>query len=379
MKPFHQLKSVPANSCILLSSREDAMAYPTGDIQLAFCEQCGFVSNIAFDSKLTEYSEKYEETQGFSPTFNSFQRELAEQLIQRHQLYGKHIIEIGCGKGEFLTLICELGGNQGTGFDPGFRSDRNPSVNAGEITFIKDFYSEKYSFYKGDFIICKMTLEHIPEPYNFVRMMRQAISDCSATVVFFQVPDVTRILMDCAFEDIYYEHCSYFSPGSLTRLFRKCGFEVIDLSTSYSNQYLMLEARPGIGDSIAVLPLEKDMSILKCFVDEFDRIYQEKLLRWQNRIRQIRADGQKAVLWGSGSKAVSFLTTLRVFEEIEYVVDINPYRQGCYMAGTGQRIISPKILAQYRPDLIILMNPVYEAEIRRDISRMDLNPEIVSL
>jgi len=379
MTPFHRLTSVPANSCILLSSREEAMAYPTGDIQLSFCEQCGFIANTAFDPGLTEYSEKYEETQGFSATFNAFQRELAERLIQRHQLYGKHIIEIGCGKGEFLTLVCELGGNRGTGFDPGFRSDRNPSANAVDIEFISDFYSETYCGYKGDFIICKMTLEHISQTHEFVRMIRKTLNDGSDTVVFFQVPDVTRILKDCAFEDIYYEHCSYFSPGSLARLFRKCGFDVIDLTTAYSSQYLMIEARPRDGDAAAMFPLEDDMSALKRYRDGFDRIYREKRRQWQQRIRRIRSDARKAVLWGSGSKAVSFLTTLGVYEEIECVVDINPYRQGCYMAGTGQRIIGPQELAKYRPDLVILMNPVYEDEIRRELSQMDLYPEIVAL
>ena len=29
--------------------------------------------------------------------------------------------------------------------------------------------------------------------------------------MFFQVPDMSRVLRDLAFWDIYYEHCSYFT------------------------------------------------------------------------------------------------------------------------------------------------------------------------
>ena len=59
-----------------------------------------------------------------------------------------------------------------------------------------------------------MTLEHIPATGDFVRMVRRAIGDAVRNrPVFFQIPEATRILRDCAFEDIYYEHCSYFSPA----------------------------------------------------------------------------------------------------------------------------------------------------------------------
>ena len=57
----------------------------------------------------TEYSGRYESTQGYSPTFNAFHERLAQDMIDRFDLHGKEIIEIGCGNGEFLVLLCELG------------------------------------------------------------------------------------------------------------------------------------------------------------------------------------------------------------------------------------------------------------------------------
>ena len=91
-------------------------------------------------------------------------------------------------------------------------SEPEYGVGAERVTFVKDFYSEKYSAYKADFVCCKMTLEHIHQTGEFIGTVRRSIGDVSDTVVFFQIPEVTRILRDCAFEDIYYEHCSYFSP-----------------------------------------------------------------------------------------------------------------------------------------------------------------------
>jgi hypothetical protein len=62
-------------------------------------------------------------------------------LIERYDLYGKDIIEIGCGQGEFLTLLCELGGNRGVGFDPAYISEHHESEAQDRVTSIKDFGS----------------------------------------------------------------------------------------------------------------------------------------------------------------------------------------------------------------------------------------------
>ena len=376
---FHDIESVPANNCILFSSKEDAMSYPDGNILLGFCKKCGFISNVAYDSKLTEYSDRYEETQGFSTTFNDFHSELANCLIDRYNLYDKDIIEIGCGKGEFLSMLCELGGNRGVGFDPAYDSDREQSKVKDRITFIKDFYSEKHIHYSGDFIVCKMTLEHIQSPFDFVTKVRQSIRDRSGTIVFFQVPNVTRILQNSAFEDVYYEHCSYFSLGSFARLFRKCGFDLLSLTTAFNEQYLMIEAKPANGIVGNQLPQEDDMELLTSKVEGFSKKYKYRLHRWHHKLQEIRDIGKHAVLWGSGSKGVAFLTSLKIVDEIEFVVDINPHRHGFYMAGNGQIIVSPGFLMKYKPDIVIVMNSIYRDEIQQELQKMGLCPELITV
>ena len=219
MSVFYELNNVPAHSVLRLPTRQEAIDYPKGDIKLAFCDSCGFISNIAFDSGLNEYSNEYDPTQSYSGTFSAFHRRLAQQLIDTYDLHHKRIIEIGCGQGEFLTLLCELGENQGIGFDPAYVGNGNNHGEESCLTFIQDFYSDKYAHYQGDFICCKMTLEHISQTADFVGMVQQAVQTQTEAIIFFQVPDVVRILREAAFWDIYYEHCSYFSPASLARLF----------------------------------------------------------------------------------------------------------------------------------------------------------------
>lgn len=378
---FHTASNVPVNSVLNVRSYEAALAFPTGNIRLKFCTNCGFVWNSCFDPELTQYSTDCEESQGCSPTFNKFAENLASRLVDKYHLYNKQIVEIGCGKGEFLALLCELGENSGVGFDPAYVAGRADVVDhKGKITFIEDYYSEKYADYRGDLICCRMTLEHIPNTRSFLESVRNSIGTRSNTVVFFQVPDVTRILRDCSFEDIYYEHCSYFSPGSLARLFRNCGFDILDLRTEYDDQYLLVEAVPtSLSTITSKSDLENDLTQMKEYVAGFRNSYPDIVRAWRRRLSLMHEKADRAVVWGSGSKGVAFLTTLGISNEIEYVVDINPYRQGTYMAGTGQRVVAPDYLKTYQPDAVIIMNPVYRDEIQQDLDRMGLHPRILTL
>ena len=369
---------VPVHSVMNIASRDEALNFPRGDIRLGFCGDCGFIFNTAFDLSLRRSSD-CEESQGYSPTFTAFLRELAEDLVGRYDLHHKRILEIGCGKGEFLELICELGDNRGIGFDPAYVEGRSTGSGKGQVTVIKDYYSEKYSDHTADAILCRMTLEHIPETARLVRTVRKAVGVNADTLVFFQVPDVTRILTDCAFEDVYYEHCSYFSPGSLARLFVKNGFEVLDAKTDYDGQYIMLESKPNAGINGKYSSVEQDLEDFEKYVDQFSQRYAEKINHWSKVLAGYQTQGKKVVLWGSGSKGVAFLTALNVGSQVEYVVDINPHRQGTYMAATGQLVVSPEFLRDYLPDAVVIMNAVYLEEIKRDLDKMELKPEILTL
>lgn len=381
MSVFYEVKNVPVNSVLLVMNREEALNFQTGDIALAVCPACGFISNIAFDEALTQYTARYEATQGYSPTFNKFHEALARDLIERYDLHGKDIIEIGCDKGDFITMLCEMSDNRGIGFDPAYVPGRHPSSAADRLTFIPDFYSEKYTDYAADFICCKMTLEHIPDVGDFIATVRRSIGDKPDTVVFFQIPNGRYVLCDVAFWDIYYEHCSYFTKGSLARLFRANGFEVKDLWTVYDDQYLMIEARPAeAAPSPTPLPEEETPAETLGMVDFFVEHYEAKRDNWRAELTRMKASGQKVVLWGGGSKGVAFLTTLdQTLADIGYAVDINPIKTGTFMAGTGQEIVAPSFLKQYRPDVVIIMNPVYREEITRDLAAMGLSPEIRTL
>ncbi|GGD72130.1 class I SAM-dependent methyltransferase [Croceicoccus mobilis] len=373
---------VPVSSCLLFENATAAAAVERGDIRLTHCAGCGFIFNAAFRAGASEYSERYEETQGFSPTFSRFHTRLAQELIDTHDLNGKEILEVGCGKGEFLLLLSHLGGNNCLGVDPSALPDRiKDAPGAERVTLIRDFFTPDMADRAFDAIICKMTLEHIIDTLDFLSVIREAVTEGSQPLVFFQIPNAMRILTDAAFEDIYYEHCSYFTDGSLVRLFEKAGFTPLRVLHQYEDQYLTIECT--VGEPTAAmgpaLVADDDRAEIASLAAVLAQRLAGRQAEWAQKIAAAAEAGKKVVMWGSGSKAVAFLSSLPAPQLIDAVVDINPNKQGSAMPGSGHDIIAPSELIGIDPDLVIVMNAAYCTEIMEDLASMGIAAQVVAL
>lgn len=378
---FHGVDGVPVNSCLLVDGRDKALGFPRGDLRLGLCLDCGFVTNTAFDPSRTAYSPDYEETQGFSPHFQSFIRGLSRDWVDRFGLSGKHVIEIGCGKGEFLVEMLRAGAGSGLGIDPGVHPERVPDDVRDRVEWVRGFFPADLPELVADAVVCRHTLEHIAPVAEFMRSVRQAIGDRRQTVVLFELPGTQHVLDEAWFWDTYYEHCSYFTAGSLARLMRRTGFEVLDVRPAYDGQYLLVEAMPSSTPADgAPLPIEDDIDRVKAGAEHFASTYGSVIEGWRRRITEVREHGGATVIWGSGSKGVAFLAALgEDASAVTAAVDINPFKHGRFMAGTAHEIISPKALVDVRPDLVIAMNSAYLHEIDADLVSLGVDCTLEAL
>lgn len=175
--------------------------------------------------------------------------------------------------------------------------------------------------------------------------------------------------------DVIYEHFSYFSRDSLTTLFSDTGFEDVVVAPAYNDLYLCGEARSSIkppGRTQAGEP----SATLRELVDTFDTRYQAKVAFWRDCIGNLAASGKTTVIWGAGSKGISFSNALGLDSSIEYVVDINPRKTGAFIPRTALQIVSPAFLREYRPAIVILMNAIYEPEVRAILTQLGVKAEI---
>lgn len=377
-EPFYSFGLVPVHTCLMLDNAEAAEAFPQADVRLAQCSSCGFVTNTNFDHRWSTYSPDYEDQQGFSPTFHGFAERLARGLIERHGLAGKSAVEIGCSKGDFLALLCEVGGMDTVGIDPSVVPGRVKNPLRGTMRLLSEYYGTQHMSLPADLICSRHMLEHVQNVHEILTLMRRHAELNPGAVLCIEVPDAQRIWDKCAFEDIYYEHCSYFTPGTLAAVVRRVGFSVLDLRREYDDQYLVLEA---------VLDPEKDrqfeieegLESAQGVVTRFAHDVVAGKDRWRDYLLRLHAEGSKIAIWGSGSKCVSFLLTLDAASCIDMVVDINPYRTGKYAPGLTLPIHQPDALREIDPDLIIVMNPIYRDEIAAHCQRIGLSSKLLAL
>lgn len=380
MHRFYAIQGIPLQSNLLLRSRDEALSMPTGDLDLAHCRHCGFISNLAFDSASQQLTAQYEASQGFSATFNSFTRSLAKSWSDRYPIAGKTAIEIGCGKGEFLTLLCQTAKCRGVGFDPTLDPNRLPDTTGLDIEWVAELFDERAAGRTIDFICCRHTLEHVPDAANFISMVRRIVGTKTEVRIGFEVPDTERVLDEGAFWDLYYEHCSYYTAGSLARLFARCGFHVLDIRREFDGQYLVIEAAPASEPALSPQSAADDLARFASAVAQFPAQVARAAHRWRGLVSECVMKGTPLALWGASSKAVGFLSTLGLtHKEVPFVVDINPHKQGTYLPTSGSLICSPDDLQASLPCVVIAMNPIYREEIMQDLRSRSITAEVLAL
>lgn len=375
---FIEIPEIPTLSNVLLKTAEAARRWPKAPIRLGFCNGCGWIGNTAFDSHLLNYDERYENSLHYSAVFQKYAERLALSLWRRFRLKDKFLIEIGCGQGAFLRSLCELGGNRGVGFDPGFAPERARSNGSRNVRFVRDYYSPQYANLRCDFLCCRHVLEHIENPKVFLQDIRQTLGQYRQVKLYFEVPNALHMLRGRGIWDPIYEHHSYFSRYALRHLFVTSGFRVLEMREGFGQQFLCLHAGTRLGGMESKGPSGQHTHLQRLADDtrNFSIAYRKKIEETRAFLRESKRLGKKVALWGAGSKGVNFLNVFRREEAVEFGVDLNPFKQGKYIPGTGQKIVAPEFLPKYRPDVVVVMNPIYRMEIAAKLAGLGLATEM---
>lgn len=335
---LYEIKGIPVFQNKVCTTIEEANTVVRGNVLIEQEPNSGLIYNAAFEPDLMIYDQGYQNEQGHSPFF---QAHLKEVLSIIHSLLESEdkVVEIGCGKGFFLEMMRETGIDV-TGFDPTYEGDK-PYI-------IKEYFDES-SFVTADLIVLRHTMEHIPQPFDFLKRIAKA--NHGRGKIFIEVPTFDWIVEHKAFWDIFYEHCNYFTEASFSSFFSKS-----ETGKLFGEQYMYIVAE--LSDLLEI-PDSKENQLFS-----FDEIQKEKQ-KWETFL----SEHKRIAIWGAGAKGNTFLNLLDPHcEKVSFVIDMNPAKQGKYIAGTGHAIVSPEVLKSAEVKEILVMNENYLEEIREMVS-----------
>ena len=375
-----EVNRLPVHVSDLFETSADALNAATGRISLAYCHRCTFIYNRSFDANRIFFEPGYEASLAHTATFRAYIENLVGQLIDDYQLSGKSVLEIGCGDGYFLRQLCRRGDNRGVGIDPTIKEQRTERVGEGSVQFISDYFSDRYRHLIADFICSISVFETIPSPRRFLTDLREMISDRGTSIVYFEVPNASYMFEKQATWSIYYEQFGHFTDETLASLFQRCGYEILKSGSCYEDgQYVSIEARAGNGAVHETGAAGAERHELPSALSAFAEIHRSNIGHWKSKLQQLGSAGKRIVAWGSGGKGSSFLNLLDTEKSIPYVIDINPHRQGKFIPGSAQEIVAPEFVAEHRPDVIIITNPIYEREIRQQVADLGVSCDFMSI
>jgi len=341
-KEIYRAEQLPVFQNRMFHSEIEAKNCVKGDIHLVQDVQTGLIFNQAFKPSLMQYDADYQNEQAVSAVFRQHLQKVSK-FIRKH-FDGCTLIEVGCGKGHFLEQLQGMGFDI-VGFDPTYEGS-NPSV-------IKKYFSPEVGL-RADGIILRHVLEHVQEPIGFLSKILDA--NGGGGKIYIEVPCFDWICDHLAWFDIFYEHVNYFR---LTDFYRMFG-TVYEAGYSFNGQYLYV-----VADLATVrVPISNNVDQI-----EFPENFLDSVNQYASKLRTQNTDHRTiSAIWGGASKGVIFALLMdRAGVKVDMVIDINPRKQGKFLAATGLQVWSPEMamlkLESAGADIFV-MNSNYLNEIK---------------
>ena len=337
-KALFEVRNVPVYQNKMFARREAALTCPTGNVTLAQDPLSGIVTNIAYDPRLLRYDETYQNEQGLSPQFHDHLEKVIAKIAAVFS--DGDILEIGCGKGLFVELM-RTHGLRARGIDDAYE---------GHAPYIEKRHFGTAAEIPADAVVLRHVLEHIPNPLRFLRLVADA--NGGRGLIYIEVPCFDWIMRNHAWFDIFYEHVNYFRLSDFYRMFGR----ILNAGNLFGGQYLY-----AIAD---LSSLREDMPASDPTGLEFPVDFTRALDTLA--ANALAAPTHRRVIWGAAAKGVMFAYHLGLRGvRFETAIDINPGKQGRFLASTALAVEAPgDALAGLPSDSeIYVMNSNYLAEI----------------
>lgn len=314
------------------------------DLEIYQCAGCGLVQLVG---EPVSYYREVIRAAGISPEMKEFRSGQFKDFVKKYSLAGKKIIEIGCGRGEYLTIMSQTGADA-YGLEYGDDSAAQCLKNGLKVSkgFVEtEDYKIDNSPFDAFFVLS--WLEHLPNLNLMLAGISNNLADGAVGIV--EVPNFDMILRDNLFSEFMRDHLFYFTKETLKTTLQINGFEVLECKEVW-HDYI-----------ISAVVKKRRKTDLALFSDKQAKLKKE-IEDYINRF----APGKVAV-WGAGHQAFATLALLNLEGKIKYVVDSASFKQGKFTPATHIPIVAPEKLNSDPVEAIIIMAGSYADEVAKII------------
>ncbi|HJQ36088.1 MAG TPA: class I SAM-dependent methyltransferase [Thermoanaerobaculia bacterium] len=369
LEPILSLGETPLANRLL--TREQLQSpEPRYPLELVFCAQCTLLQ-ITETVDPEELFSDYVYFSSYSDLVVANAKQNASRILETRKLAPSDlVVEIASNDG-YLLQHYQAAGIRVLGIEPA----RNIATEANRrgIETITEFFGLALAAQlrargvEAAVIHANNVLAHVADLNGFVAGIAEILRADGAAVI--EVPWVVEMIERCEFDTVYHEHLCYFSLTALQELFARHGLRVLDAepielhggslrftvgrADAPSSRVLELLAREeawGVRDANAYRALPRNIERVR-----------ESLLEL---LRSLKRDGGTLAAYGASAKGATLLNYFGIGGDLlEFVVDRSPVKQGKFTPGTHLPILAPSVLAERRPDYLLLLTWNHAAEI----------------
>lgn len=355
---------------------------------ISVCKECGFIftSNPFSEEQLEK---RYRD-------MSKYEYDSKEYCLNEEKTYIKRcerqynfidsniidfdsILEIGAASGYNLSLY--RSNKDVLGIEP---SQIN-CKKAKEIYEVDMFCGmfEKYirneSHKKYDLIFLSHVLEHIVNPDNFIKR----IKEINNKYIFIEVPGMDYKFMDEPFGIFCEEHVNYFTVESLTKIMKKNGYSIVDMNLIFGNNFRVPAGWPAISslwvkDDIYELNLKfinNSINSLMNYISSSEKEF-EKVKEIIDNID----DKAKTAIWGTGHHTSRLLgETSLLKKNIIKFYDSDVRKNKFKMIGRNIEKFNVEDILKGRVDTILISTYVFQEQIKDYLYNMDIKCNIITL
>lgn len=322
-------------------------------LKLVQCKCCGLVQ---IPTEPVYYYKKVIRAGGGTTTMVNLRNEQYTEFKNRFNLTGKKILEVGCGKGEFLRIwkdydvravgieydqeLVTRARNEGMEVYKAYADDANTQLPEAPYD----------AFVQFNF------LEHQPYPNEMLQCIYNNLTEDGVGLV--TVPSLEYILKYDGYYELIKDHIAYYSEETLKFLFQKNGFEIVDCHTVNR-------------DTHSVMVRKRKKADVSSWKENFDSLKRELF----DYVNGYVSQGKKVAVWGASHQGFTLIPSLGLSDKIAYIIDSAPFKQGKYAPASHVPIVDRKHYFEEPAASILIVAPGYTDEIA-NIIRMELSKDI---